>query len=839
MIAEMGLHYACRRCFARCTLIAALLAVVAAPVCAQQEGPVLRLAGVRPGGVRSSVTESWGQLDFQLANTTDTDRSALVVAFYENRPDIQYARELWVPAQATAASWLPLGPAVKQRAESSRGLQLQVFEITEGTSRLILQDSNEKLRPHGVVYRKREPTTALVIATDPNDVPTPGRLPRMDTPADEAFELARVLRSARRLSEVVQTIEPAALPAWPKALDGIDLVMLAASNPAPDRAGLRALRQWIEQGGTAWVLLDQVEPNTVAALLGEAFDFQIVGRVGLTDFAVREAHPIVEAPTVDQHHERPVEFVRVLFARGETVHHTVNGWPVWFTRQVGRGKVLLTTLGPRGWYRPRTGRDPRSPYPELPALPVPHDMLTIAADDARALTARRPLPVDACERMLAQEIGYVVVDRGTAMVVLGLFLAGTLGVGVVLYRLRRLALLGWVSPAGALVAAFALAGIGETSRRAAPPTIAFLQLVDAVAGSNEAAVQGVVGMYRPDSGPVELAAGQAGFFEMDMAGVEGQTRRVVMTDMDAWHWENLTLPAGVRFAPFAFTVPTVQPLRATARFGPNGLEGRVSAEPFRNLADGLLTAPEARHLALHVQGDGSFTASTDDALASGQFLASTLLNDRQQRRQEVMRRLLAPVPSETRDDRHRVLIWADPVALPFRLLPDARMAGSAVLGIPLTLERPLPNQSVRIPSALVQVRQITNDVPVRLTRLANQRAEMHLRFQLPAAALPFQVERARLLAKIDAPSRRITIAGHADHEMVTLHHAENPLGPLQVDIAEERLLKLDSTGGLHIDLTISESFVGGVAQSADSDADKNWTIEYMELEVTGRHVAEQ
>ena len=41
----------------------------------------------------------------------------------------------------------------------------------------------------------------------------------------------------------------------------------------------------------------------------------------------------------------------------------------------------------------------------------------------------------------------------------------------------------------------------------------------------------------------EAGVRRGGFFNLDTAGTEGQSRRLILTDMDAWHWENLSLPA--------------------------------------------------------------------------------------------------------------------------------------------------------------------------------------------------------------------------------------------------------------------------------------------------------
>src|SRR5207249_848693 len=125
------------------------------------------------------------------------------------------------------------------------------------------------------------------------------------------------------------------------------------------------------------------------------------------------------------------------------------------------------------------------------------------------------------------------------------------------------------------------------------------------------------------------------------AGIEGQTRRLMLTDLETWRWENLSLPAGVRLAPFRYTVPTSEPLAAVARFGPVGLEGKLKSGPFTDLADALLATPTGRNLAVRMNADGGFRAGTPDILPAGQYLATTVLSDRQQRRQNLYREFLS------------------------------------------------------------------------------------------------------------------------------------------------------------------------------------------------------
>jgi hypothetical protein len=791
----------------------------------------LRLDGFVPGGMRSTATEGWSKLDFTVTNPTETDRKALVLAFYANSPDVQFGREVWVPGHATLASWLPLGPAPVQAGSMTREIQMLLHEVADDAGRrLVLPPTEERIRSRGVIYRKREEATALVADVELESGSRDGQLPQPDSPDEEALSLARAFRAAQGLSEHVENVDPDALPGWFKAFDGVDHVILASTHLGREPAGMRALRQWVEHGGVAWVMLDRVDPRVVQWFLGEACDFSVVDRVSLTDFRIEE--PAMEPGTARrpmQKHDRPVAFTRVVLPPGEPVQHTIDGWPVWFTRALGRGKVLFTTLGARGWYRPRTSRDPQSPLPHFPALPVTDDLL-IQATAMFPVRAAPAFPVAPVEKLLSEEIGYSVVGRGTAGLVFALFLVGVLGLSVLANRMRRLELRGCAGPAAALAAALALVTLGYQSRGAAPPTVAFVQVVDAVADSKEVAVHGMLAVYQPDSGPARLAASGQGFFDLDLAGTEGQTRRLVMTDLGAWHWENIVLPAGVRFAPFQFTTEIAEPLAAVATFGPDGLEGAVRAELFANLADGLVTVPGARPLAARFGPGARLACRSDDTLPAGQFLAGTLLSDRQQRRQEIYRELLEAKGSAASDRGPVLLAWADAVPMPFRLASDTRMAGTALLALPLRLERPAPGARVTIPGSFVQLRQLRDGRPGGLTRESGQATELHLRFQLPPAVLPLHVERARLLGRVDAPSRRVTVAGWADGALVEFHKFEEPRGPFQLDVTDERLLRPDAEGSIHLILKVGDR----QAASAKADVAWNWTVEYLELEVSGR-----
>src|SRR5205823_5271003 len=147
---------------------------------------------------------------------------------------------------------------------------------------------------------------------------------------------------------------------------------------------------------------------------------------------------------------------------------------------------------------------------------------------------------------LHTQIGYAVVGRGVTLLLFGAFFGLLAATIIALGRAGLREHLGWFGPALALGSAAAFVALGEKSRSAVPPTVAYAQLADAAAGVDCAELTGEMAVFRPDSGAAAAGAGQGGGFELDMRGQEGRVVRRVQTDLDHWHWENLDLPAGVR-----------------------------------------------------------------------------------------------------------------------------------------------------------------------------------------------------------------------------------------------------------------------------------------------------
>jgi hypothetical protein len=140
-------------------------------------------------------------------------------------------------------------------------------------------------------------------------------------------------------------------------------------------------------------------------------------------------------------------------------------------------------------------------------------------------------------------------------------------------------------------------------------------------------------------------------------------------------------------------------------------------------------------------------------------------------------------------------------------------------------EKSPPGSAVTVPSTFVGVSRVTDVGPRPPQRQSNLAMEMRLRFQLPPAVLPLKVERARFFANVKAPSRRVSVAGHADGRDVPLHQVESPLDPIRVEITGDRLLQLDADGGLHVTLAVGERRGAGAGE---------WALDGLGLEVVGR-----
>jgi hypothetical protein len=854
----------------------------APPGARAQEDQPLHFEGFDLNGLHAALTDHWISLQVTVSNPNATARQARVVLRYATDPDVQYARDIWVPARSSIATWMLAGPAPdvdaaqdgvdkshpqdgvdKSHPQNARDLQFLLFDITGGVERFVPPAQGDRPRSRYMTYRKREPITCIMI--DPAAAPADlnGGF-EAETDNGDVVPLVRAFRAAAALSGNVRSYEGTFLPPTAEGFDGVEHFVLATRRLADDPAGLQALRRWVLEGGKLWVMLDLVEPETVAQLLNDSTGFQVVDRTTLTTVRIEDRHPLrgEHEPSV-QALEQPVDFVRVALTPEYKVLHTVNGWPAAFARDLGRGKVIVTTLAARAWFRPRvindaslfvprvpnprmqpTTGDPQSPFRDYPDLPVPLPAFDTLTRELQSPPPPNPFQGQEAEKLVNSDIGYSVIGVGTAALVFGAFLTFLLAVGLALRHWGRGELVGWLGPVGAVAATVVFVVLANASRRAVPPSVAVAQMVNVTPGAEEQPAVGTLAFYRPEGGPVPFSTTEGGMPELNMEGMEGQVRRLVVTDIDTWHWDNLGLPGGVRIGKFHYVAHTGKPAAAVARFGPEGLEGTLTAGAFQGLSDAVVRGPTGRAVALRLGADDHFTAGPDDVLAPDQYVRGAVLTDRQQQHQGVYREL-AKTLDKNPPDRGVLFAWAEPLKVPFTLDPNARTTGTALLTVPLEFQPPPPGTHVTVPRPFVAYTRVLPDrIEVVPTLEGEAAIKMELRFRVPASVLPLKLEGARLFLKATAPDRRFTVRGTGANGRVEVVDVEGSTDPLQRDLPEA-LLRLDEDGGLHLEVEVGQAPEEREPPRAGRGGPKErrpppkWRIDTLGLQITGQTLPER
>jgi len=787
-----------------------------------------------PAGIHRLRPESWGLVGLNVFNGGDQPADVVATMYFSGDPSLQYARRLWVPARAKRYSWCPLlpprslapqtpGPSPELTKAEVRSL---LFDRSGPREEFVRNRSEPVLRSRLLPIHHRRPTTAVVTDRGADD-------PAKAREDDAALQVVSAARQSTGLSPAVSELYEDFLPPVVESLDGLDQLVLADDRLASDPAARVAVRRWLLGGGRLWIMLDQVEPETVELLLGEAFRCRVVDRVGLTRVVIQgvsaDAKRCCGQP---REFEQPVDLVRVLAPDAEVIY-AVNGWPAAFWHRVGKGKVLFTTLGAAGWIDPPS-HDAR---PSVATKPL--EFLSL-----RLFRRREPplLEPREWEAYLSEQIGYRIVGRGFVAGVLGAFCLVLLGTGAWLGRRNRLERMAWIGPLAAAIAALALAATGSLARHRVPPTVAVAQLAEVDPWSHELGMTGLLAMYNRQPSRAPLGVERGGLFCPDMAGLGSTTRRMVWTDLDRWHWEHLPLPAGVRTAPFAYATKLAHPIEARAVFGPDGLTGTLDAGPFESLADAVIATPSHGNLSVALEASGRLHAGAGDVLAPGQFIAASVLSDEQRRRQAICAQVLVGKLPREFPDRPTLLAWARPLDMQFTFPDQTTRAGSALLAVPFEIERTPPGTRVVVPSPFLDYRSVRGPLREPSATYSNAThewielrtsTEAYLRFQVPGQVLPIRLDRARLVVRINAPSRKVQLLGYAGQRWVSLATWNSPVGGFPLAITDPELLELDDQGGFLLGIAVARD------RSADADTGlvpglgSAWRIEAVELEVTG------
>jgi hypothetical protein len=823
------------------------------------------------------LSDRWGTIQLQFTNLDDQPAELFAATYFEQERTLQFGRKAWVPAKARLSLAHPIKIPPVEEGVRSLNFRTMLLEASQDNEVLVRGGSGD-LQLKGTLRLGEEPATALIdVAEETSDLGNFNRL---------AYELVVAAKSSELLGRKMAQLFDPILPATPEAYSSIDQIIVADNRLTSDGPAVTAIRRWLYDGGHLWVLLDRVDPQLLELLLGEEFRCQVMDRVELTTVRMEPTGRTAAAQASVRDYDQAIGMVRVLVSDVE-VACTVEGWPAAFWKQCGQGKLLVTTLAPGGWMRhgitaeeagpiaqappgrsappttdrapdgpapdkgpPRGGRPaqsrPPAPFPPAPADPQETALLHNAKgrtyfvvppmkDLAAEFFSPRNPPVlqPAILEPHAQEyVGKSVPPRWliTSMLIgFGVFLAG---MGTVLSRASRLEWLGAGGPALAVGVSAVLMVVGMNQRRSVPPTVATVQFVEPMLGTNDVRVSGITDIYAPSANGTVIASQGGGWILPDRSGQEGQTARMIWSDMDAWEWKHLPPMAGQRLAVFSTTRQLSDRIHAKATFGPGGITGRLNVA-VGHPEDAVLATRDGR-IGVNLNPDGSFAAPASQILTGEQFLAADLLSDEQNRRSRTLAALFANSQKSNFPQTPTLLVWVDPLDIRFYFDESHRHLGSALVTAPLAFERPPTGTEVAIPSPFLPYRTVKapDDGSAASGLYDHRRREWQdranassawLRFQVPSILLPLEPRRAKITVQVTGPVGKLEIACLRGKEAVPLKTWMDPVGTLSVEIEDPALLQVVD-GGLLLKVS------GGVPTTSSGKA-SYWRIESLRLDL--------
>ncbi|MFW6060676.1 MAG: hypothetical protein ACODAQ_10880, partial [Phycisphaeraceae bacterium] len=597
-----------------------------------------------------------------------------------------------------------------------------------------------------------------------------------------------------------------------------------------------ALRRWLVGGGRLWIMLDRVDPHWPEQVLGDSWNITVVDRVGLHRLTLEW-----EDETRDVQSDHGIRMVRTLVPDDVEVLHRVGGYPASMRRPVGRGELLVTTLGPEAWLDPpdeQAEDDNPVASKALGELRVLFSMRDLSEEHSDAVTsAFRPFVTD--------QIGYSILDRGSVASVLAVFIVALIAAGTLLAWRGRLEMIGVVGAATAIVAAAVLYLIGLTHHGNLPPSIAEVQLADTSIDQPYARTESTVGIFLPANlGGDRGLRGTGGVMWPSSVDQLGRTFRLIWTDRNQWEIPPANASLGPR------TVHTLSgehaqrldtPVYATLRFNDDGtLVGHVRPGPYTQWEDGVVATAQGRMAVRFEREEGDESERPrfevrPQRLGDEQFIAGGTVTTEQQRRQRIYRTL-----AETRGfpPEPMLLAWVGGGTTGIDLAPTdetSRRSGETLLIAPLRVQRPAPGTRLTVPESLMRVTR-ARDVASEYRSISFYTEDSGwnyplrfptkglMRYQPPTGVGRLAIESATVTLDLRAPGWPFELFVMRNGRERTVHRGEGSTGPITVELAGNDVPMMNDDGSFYIGL----SMIAPPGTASDT-----WALRRMGVSITG------
>jgi hypothetical protein len=785
---------------------------------------------ITQGGLMRYTDQAWGVVQATAYNHGTEPVDVNGVAWFATDPGLQFSRRFLLPPGSSRTVWMPiLAPKLPDGAQM---LDLHWATIRkDGT--LASNRRGERLSDSPI----RIPKTRLLIAN----------ISGQEKKHDEARELLNNIRSEIGNDVLLLDMTSPPYPPTREAWDIAGIVVLASDDLANDAAALNALRLWVRGGGRLWLQLDQIQPETVSALLGDTLPFEEVDRTSTTDVEMVPGEDSRDFRTQRLGFERPVAFTRVVVEPPAAVHQRLNGWPAAFSFAFGSGKVFCTAADVSAWFPPRHWRR----HEEI-ANAQKNSWLD-NTDAGRivlqelAVLKEPTVAEEALTEYVVSQVGYTTPKRSSVAGLLVGFAVALAGVSLGLRFRQKSGWMLWAIPVLAVAASVTLVAVGRAAR-GEPHGRVLGQVIEPEPGQTVASVTETLTYYADENLQIEESVTSGGPLIPDRSGVASSRWRVEWTSVDDWALKGVELPPGVRVATNRTHVEFEEPLRATATFDSNGVTGQVQLPDGFPVEDALIGGSARVTVPVSHNANHTFAAG-ESILPPGEYLSSSLLDNEQSRRQSVFRDVFRV------DGRNRpalqsphLLFWSHPI------LPGSGKAavrdevGSSLFLIPLELQRPATAGEILIPGPFLKYRSVamtkSGGVPAYFNNRTGEWAEYQkgsrvlLRFQVPPTVLPVAPTSATLTIKLTAGSRPVTIQHGLPDNLTESSKLDSPVGTFDVPLEFGDRTVLDENGGLHVLLEVGDVISEGESSDESSGLaevkDEYWKVDWISLALKAR-----
>ncbi len=794
-------------------------------------------ATVSIGGVGRGLGGQWALIKAAVGNRSDIDSEVTVIVTPHGSKGTQFVRRIQAPAKVLREVQWPVFASVGD--DTMLHFDYIVLRGRDNTGQVQRRFAEEVVRTVSISNPAMSPT--------PSDsfcgwISSLGETKREGNIIEK---LQTLMRTSSGLSAMLVGINADTTKGYPEALHILDQVTVSMADLHEYPETCDAVRLWIQQGGRALILVDQTGPEVVSALLGDAFPFTYVDETTVNTISLDVNPQTLETlmPTrrVEREFEEPVRLVRVMTDAGY-VHWSMDDWPVVLQLPLGRGQVLLSFMSPEVY---------TEDVLDSGGQPVGVRIGPLGEQIRDAMYVRPPVkPLvspDVLAKVAADRVGYEIPSAGFAAVVMFGFSLALLGIGLIVYRREQASMLLWLVPllAGAAIVPAIMAG--AAARQVASRTAIGQHVVHVASGQTTLALDGVMSVYCPEPGTLDISATDYARFNPSGEQDELEHRRLVWTDRGESSWQNLTQSTGIRNYEVRSLLRLDKPSEATATFDADGLIGQLNSADRMQPSDALIAGLSPDRMAVSFSEDGTFRATPADILAPAQFSMTTLLSDDQLSRAAIYSEVFTVDPgAEVFPYQPSLLFWSDSVVPPVSIGGDDMQQHSSTLVVqPLRLTAPPANTRITIPAPLLPYRAVVDQAGgigsvfsnrLRMWNEVENASAMLLRFEIPEVCHPFRTEFARLDLRIRAGLRDVEVSAGAYDDLKSVTTLNSPVGLFTLEIPLEHLQFTERDNGVYLGIVVSDVAASGPDGVSDGERDDTWEIERVMLTLQGQRI---